>query len=340
MGQQTLYNDLSVNGTVNGATIKGSETDFAVGISALVSNIYGSNNAAIGFRALYSNTNGGNNAAIGSDTMYSNTTGGINVAIGTATMYSNTTGDGNAAIGSDTMYSNTTGGYNAAIGFRALYSNTNGGNNAAIGSQALSLNLSGSGSSGVGFNAQVTGSSQVQLGGVGTSTYAYGSVQDRSDERDKADIRDTVLGLDFINSLRPVDFKWDMREYYRTEAPTPVARPLDLSDNASEEEINNYNTKLAEYNAFVIEKDQWLESSKLANITHNGSKKRNRYHHGLIAQEVKTVLDQQGIDFGGYQDHTINGGDDVRSIGYTELIAPMIKAIQELKARIEELENS
>jgi hypothetical protein len=131
-----------------------------------------------------------------------------------------------------------------------------------------------------------------------------------------------------------------MREAYRVEAPTRVDKPSKLGDNASEEEISNYNTKLAEYNAYTVELDQWLESSKLANITHDGSKKRSRYHHGLIAQEVKTVLDQQGIDFGGYQDHTINGGDDVRSIGYAELIAPMIKAIQELKARIEELENS
>ena len=43
--------------------------------------------------------------------------------------------------------------------------------------------------------------------------------------------------------------------------------------------------------------------------------------------------------FGGLQDHKINGGDDVLSIGYTELIAPLIKAIQELTARVVELES-
>ena len=46
------------------------------------------------------------------------------------------------------------------------------------------------------------------------TTYVYGTVQNRSDSRDKADVRDTVLGLDFINKLRPVDFKWDLREQY------------------------------------------------------------------------------------------------------------------------------
>ena len=80
-----------------------------------------------------------------------------------------------------------------------------------------------------------------------------------------------------------------------------------------------------------------LKSLKIAQK--DGSKKRNRLHQGLIAQEVKSVMDELGVDFGGYQDHSINGGNDVQSIGYQELIAPMIKAIQELSARVEQLEN-
>jgi hypothetical protein len=50
-------------------------------------------------------------------------------------------------------------------------------------------------------------------------------------------------------------------------------------------------------------------------------------------------MDAQGVDFGGFQNHSLKGGDDVLSIGYVELIAPMIKAIQELKYRVEELES-
>ena len=49
-------------------------------------------------------------------------------------------------------------------------------------------------------------------------------------------------------------------------------------------------------------------------------------------------MDEMGIDFGGYQDHSINGGRDVLSLGYEELIAPMIKAIQEQQKMIEDLE--
>ena len=133
-------------------------------------------------------------------------------------------------------------------------------------------------------------------------------MQSRSDARDKAEIRDTVLGLDFINAIRPVDYKLDMREDYRIE----------LGDNPTEEQ---------------------LEANKLANIQTDGTHTRKRYHHGVIAQEVAAVVDTLGIDFGGFQDHSKTGGDDVLSIGYEEFIAPLIKAVQELSTRVKELEG-
>jgi hypothetical protein len=93
---------------------------------------------------------------------------------------------------------------------------------------------------------------------------------------------------------------------------------------------------LAQYREAHI---QWLEDTRLGAITHDGTHARARYHHGLIAQEVREVMSAQGVDFGGFQDHAINGGDDVLSIGYQELIAPMIKCIQTLHARIAALEE-
>jgi hypothetical protein len=59
----------------------------------------------------------------------------------------------------------------------------------------------------------------------------------------------------------------------------------------------------------------------------------------LIAQEVAVACSFLNVDFGGLQDHSISGGKDVMSIGYEELIGPMIKAIQELTAKVESLEN-
>lgn len=199
----------------------------------------------------------------------------------------------NCGFGQLALTALTTGYNNVGLGSGALSTNTIGANNTAIGYNALKLRVDGSDNInysncvGLGNDARVSASNQVQLGNSTTTTYAYGAVQNRSDARDKTDIRDTLLGLEFICALRPVDFKWDYREDYEG--------------------------------------------------TKNGSKKRNRYHHGLIAQEVAQTIDEMALDFGGYQDHSLNGGDDVKSIGYSELIAPLIKAIQELKARIDAL---
>lgn len=53
---------------------------------------------------------------------------------------------------------------------------------------------------------------------------------------------------------------------------------------------------------------------------------------------MQALLEERGIDFGGFQDHSIGGGDQAMAIGYTELVGPMIKAIQELSGAVRGLE--
>ena len=266
----------------------------------------------------------GSNTVVGAGALANNISGQNNTAIGLGALTNNQSGGANTANGVNALYLNTIGNNNTANGVNALSNNQSGDANNAYGVNALSNNTTFSNSTGLGSNAQVTASNQVQLGDSATTTYVYGTVQNRSDIRDKAEIRDTVLGLDFINELRPVDYKWDMREDYRTEMPSQ----LDL--DATEEEKE----------AYKILMDEWLESVKLDSLNHDGTHTRTRYHHGLIAQEVQDVIEASGVDFGGFQDHKVNGGGDVLSLGYSELIAPMIKAIQELTARINVLENN
>ena len=155
----------------------------------------------------------------------------------------------------------------------------------------------------IGSASNVTAGNQLQLGNSNIDTFAYGAVQDRSDRRDKADINDTPLGLNFIMAVRPVEYRWDYREDY-----------------------------------IAITKDE--HGKKVVTpIAKDGSKKRTRFHQGVIADEVKTVMDDLGIDFGGYQDHSINGGSDVKSIGYAEFIGPLIKSVQELNGMILERDD-
>lgn len=327
--------DLNINGIRVGRGGSSVQRNTAVGNSTLTANTTGFSNTAMGVGALLFNTDASFNTAVGSDSLFSNTTGtsncalGVNAlqkningsnnsAFGANALFNNTSANFNSAVGSSALLNNTTGTHNTSIGYASLLNNASGSNNTAIGREALNAVSSFNNVSGLGYNAQVSASNQVQLGDASTNTFVYGTVQNRSDLRDKTEVRDTILGLDFISKLRAVDYKWDMRDDYKAEMP--------IQGELSDEE-------------YKILLDEWLESCKLDNITHDGTHKRSRFHHGLIAQELQEVITETGIDFGGFQDHSINGGYDVLSIGYDELIAPMIKAIQELKAEIELLKS-
>lgn len=301
-GNKTFVNGISVNGLSIGKGGGQVASNSVIGKQAMEINTIGDFNTANGTRVLQNNTEGNGNTAGGHESLKSNTVGGQNTANGIQSMYANTIGVQNTASGQ-----------------LSLSGNIDGDQNTAMGKEALSNNVSFNNCSGIGLQSQTTSSNQVQLGNSATTTYTYGAVQNRSDIRDKAEIRDTVLGLDFIDSLRPVDFKWDMREDYRSDAPA-------FEDFESDLDYRQAN-------------DEWIKSSRLSNITHDGTHTRARWHHGLIAQELKSIITNSGVEFGGFQDHKIGGGDDVLSIGYEELIAPLIKAVQQLSAKIKDLET-
>ena len=76
----------------------------------------------------------------------------------------------------------------------------------------------------------------------------------------------------------------------------------------------------------------------------------NRTHYGLIAQEVKTVLDNNSIstkDFAPYIkaelkeiESDVGTGEYKYALRYEEFIGILIKAIQELEQRVQDLENN
>jgi Protein of unknown function (DUF2793)/Chaperone of endosialidase len=280
----------------------------AFGLSALGANSTGTSNIAVGSNALAANTTGLHNLAIGVSALAGNATGNFNLAVGSSALLQMVSGVSNTAIGRFGLAA-ATADRNSAIGFDALRYVTTGSNNTAIGcyagaglttanaSTALGYNALSSGNwanaTGLGNGALVTGDNQVQLGNSATTTHVYGTVQSRSDARDKADIRDTALGLAFIRALRPRDFRWDMRDDYRKPGERIEATQPD------------------------------------------GTCKRRRFHHGLIAQEVRQAERDTGLAFGGLQDHAVAGGEEVMTLGYEEFIGPLIRAVQELAERIE-----
>ena len=112
-----------------------------------------------------------------------------------------------------------------------------------------------------------------------------------SDQRLKTEIAPSQLGLNFINELNPVSYKF-------------------------------------------IEGGKEIVDGDIVSIP--GS----RTHYGLIAQEVKTVLDESGVaDFAGWVKMDIAEEDSMQGLRYDQFIAPLIKAVQELTARVKALEE-
>ncbi|MFM9107475.1 MAG: hypothetical protein ACKOWF_12345, partial [Chloroflexota bacterium] len=209
--------------------------------------------------------------------------------------------------------------YGTAIGARTQV-NANFG--AAFGTDAKVL-AGGSNSVAIGKDAQTSESDVIKLGTGATTVKVDNPVVVVSDMRDKADIRETVLGLGFIRALRPVDYRMDFRENYRAAAPVMPSADASLEDRA------------AYAKAFAA----WEREGKLANLRSDGTRKGERFHHGLLAQEVEAAIRALGVDFGGYKDGLVNGGEDRKALAYEELIAPMIKAIQELSDEVVELRS-
>lgn len=180
---------------------------------------------------------------------------------------------------------------------------------------------------------------------LGSATYRWATIYaqnalNTSDARLKTNVEPSSLGLDFIASLNPVQYKWieggNTVEKVQTGTeiveitPAIPAQPeqaeiLDEEGNV----IQAYVPATEEVPAVTEERPIYEEV-----IT---PREGVRTHFGLIAQEVKAAL-PDGLDFAGWCLADKDDADSTQSLGYTQLIAPMIKAIQELTAKVEALE--
>jgi hypothetical protein len=136
--------------------------------------------------------------------------------------------------------------------------------------------------------------------------YYVGTIADQSDMRSKNTIEDSDLGLDFINMLRPVS--------YFKNAHKKIPR---------EDDNGNYLRD---------------ENENMICDTIPGK----RRHYGLIAQEVRQVISDLGktsMDFSGWGQHDPDDPESEQTLSYLAFISPAIKAIQELSAKVDELES-
>lgn len=334
-----LYNSTGGENVAMGtaALQDGTSSSFctAVGSNALRSNT-ANNSTALGYYALASNTSGVSNTAAGSDALRFNTTGYSNTALGGQALRSNVTGventgigsfalnlctgTTNTAVGAGAMLNSGAANSNAAMGTRAMNDNTTGSGNTAVGYEAMRYNVTGTNNVAIGnlagpnssypnlSNAVAIGhlavsnaSNQVRLGNPATSSIGgYEPWTDLSDVRFKRDIAPQTHGLDFIMKLEPITYRYDVRKL----------------------------------NAHLGSGEDLFSSPEMQEAI---AAKEARTYSGFSAQQVEEAATEVGYEFSGV--HVPANEQDHYALAYSTFVVPLVKAVQEQQAMIEELKK-
>jgi trimeric autotransporter adhesin len=192
----------------------------------------GRGNVAVGYLAAYSleggSGDGKNNVAIGREALEGQVTQEDNIAIGfqALTAGNSTSNSQNTIVGSQAGAAAHAGYGNCYFGYTAGAANTSGIHNCNYGRAAGSVITSGGNNVCIGYEAGTssspstitTGSNGIVLGNNSTATaHIKVAWTVTSDSRDKTEVADLDLGLNFINSLAPKTYKWDMRSDYNKD---------------------------------------------------------------------------------------------------------------------------
>jgi hypothetical protein len=134
-----------------------------------------------------------------------------------------------------------------------------------------------------------------------TAVWAVNGTIQTSDSRLKTNVTPSPLGLNFISKLKPISYKWISGAKVEDGTTTPT-------------QIGGATVNMKNY------KDR----------------PGIRTHYGLIAQEVKQTLDELNVDdFAGWALENKDDPNSTQALNYGQFIAPLIKAVQELKAELD-----
>lgn len=300
-----------------------SHSNTSFGLSTLL-NSTGLNNTAVGQGALENSTSGKHNTAVGVSTLNKNTNGSLNSAYGYLALSKNSLGNYNVAIGNQALWNSIDGSLNVAIGYNALGALQMNSFNTVLGSYALASNTTGASNVAIGYRAGYN--YNVTDNSVGHNTiigYASG-------EGLVTGNKNTIIGAN-ISGL-----------------PTNLSNAIVLGEGATlatSNAIKLGNTSISNIFAQVgiseTSDRRFKEDIKTITL---GLKFVNNLHPveyirknnkdktkewGVIAQEL-----QQAINNADYKNAGIIQEDGtefkILSVRYTDLIAPIIKALQEL----------
>ena len=260
-------------------------------------------------------TTGSNNTAVGYESLGKSTTGGGNVAIGRAALLDTTTTGNNVAVGVEALENNT-GSRNTAMGYQAGRPVTSGNDNISIGDTSAD-NLT-------------TGSQNVLIGNSTSMSSASGTNQ-------------IVLGHNVTgNANGSLCFGDGATDSAIAFGATSITAPSDIR---LKEDIQDQEAGLSFINDLRPVTFKWKKEKDIPselNAHKEGSEKRtmnDKVNHGFIAQEVKAVIDSHNEIKDGFTLWSEDEADGRQRLGASDLETILVKAVQELSAKVEELEN-
>jgi len=318
-------------GKGSGASITTGTSNVAIGKDSFALNITGNYNTAVGDLALSDSINGNSNTAVGASALSDNKVGGNNTAIGVGTLNTATESNCNTALGFQSM-NQVTGNNNTAVGHNSCRL-TKGDGNVVIGYLALSgfnsipttcsentvigraAMLSSTGTNNnvaignsAAFNIS-TGSQNVVIGsyaggtlGTGSNNIIIGYAAEPSTSSVTNECTIGKLGMTY----RIYSSSWN-----------------NASDIRMKHDVQDIPVGL-----------DFISKLRPVQFIYNDSATEDR-SMGFIAQEVKQVVDDNNLDIDivtVFQDE-----DQILGLKTTELVPVLVKAIQELKAEIEQL---
>ena len=317
--------------SLTGVTNSASPFLTALGSGAGVSNTSGSGNVAIGHDAFTTNTSGSSNTAVGKNALKYNQSGGYNTAVGIQAGLSISTGGLNTAIGGNALANVTTGnfctaiGHNSgalnnadglvAVGYYSLYNNTSGLYNTSVGYRALETNGTGYYNTAVGYDA-------LRYSTLGTNTalgYSAGS-------NITTGSNNTLLGYNTSASSATVSNEITLGNSSVTTLRCQVTSITSLSDERDKTGISPLKAGLSFVQALKPVAFTW-------NMRDGG--KVGVPDTGFVAQDLVKAQTDAGVTIPGL---VYAENPEKLEAAYGKLIPVLVKAIQELTARVEELE--
>jgi hypothetical protein len=289
---------VNVNGVATKDVVNGPFVLYG-GTAYQVNTTTGAGSTIVGFRAM-ANSTGINNTAVGLVALQANTTGGNNTVVGSEAFKSNTTGGENTAIGKSAM-ATAVASQCVAIGVSVL-NETTGNENVGVGNGAGSVITSGSSNTllgnAAGFNI-TTGSNNTCIGDEAAPATATTS-------------NSITLGNSNIAVLR-----------------CNVTSITSLSDARDKKEITELSAGLDFVKKLKPVEFVWNERN-------TASGKRDIKDFGFIAQDLKKS--QEDAKLAETLKLVYEENPEKLEASYGKLIPILVKAIQDLSAKVEALE--